>query len=164
MRPVTASSLPGVWPLLIGPGPWSNQLRDPQTWRNAEALQRLRQAADQARNLARQQEAADALRRLADEMARNGDRPAANRPAGPPPPTDADELRRLSGNGNLPTERDAEAARDLARRQRQLRDVASEASAELSRGVEQCEILGGEIADFHHAQGERIAEREHRGG
>ncbi len=101
----------------------------------AEALQRLRQAADPARNLARQQDAADALRRLADEMARNGDRPATHRPVGPPAPTEADELRRLTGGGNLPTERDAEAARDLARRQRQLRDATSETAAELARGV-----------------------------
>jgi hypothetical protein len=121
----------------------------------AEALQRLRQSADPARDIARQQDAADALRRLADEMARNGDRSSATRPVGPPEPTDADELRRLTGNGNLPSDRDAADARELARRQRELRDATSEAAAELARGVRPAgeDALGplaedqGQIAD-----------------
>jgi hypothetical protein len=96
-----------------------------------EALKQLQQAGDPAR----QHGAADALRRLADEMARHGDRSAAARPTGPPAPTDADELRRLTGAGRLPTDRDAAAARELARRQRELRDAVSEAAVELGRGV-----------------------------
>jgi hypothetical protein len=82
---------------------------------------------------ARRRDAADALRRLAAEMARHGDRATPHAFVGPPPPTDADALRRLCGR--LPADRDAAAALALARRQRELRDAASHAAAELSHGT-----------------------------
>jgi hypothetical protein len=105
--------------------------------RAADALHKLLQAKEPDRRPGLQQEAADALRRLADEMARNGDRDSATKL--PTPPTDGDELRRLTGAGNLPSEREAEAARDLAREQRKLRDAAAVAAAELAKGVKPAE-------------------------
>ncbi|HET6572703.1 MAG TPA: hypothetical protein VFG68_03800 [Fimbriiglobus sp.] len=123
-----------------------------------DALRRLRQSG----TAAHQRDAADALRRLADEMARHGDRSAALRPAGPPAPTAADELRRLTGAGRLPTDRDAAAAKDLARRQRELRDAVSEAAVELARGVRASkdDALGRAATNHRKRQEELVAEAD----
>ena len=99
----------------------------------AESLQKLRQSGDASRNVLNR-DAAAALRRLVDEMAQVGGR-SHTRSIGPPAPTDADELRRLAAAGNLPTEHGAATARDLARRQRELRDAVAEAAVDLARGA-----------------------------
>jgi hypothetical protein len=125
-----------------------------------EALQRLKQPGDPVRSTQRQHDAADALRRLADEMARDDTKSAVRRPIGPPTPTDADLLRRLTGGGNLPTDRDAASARELSRRQRELRDAVAEAAVELARGVRPSEndARGRDAARQLKRQGELVAE------
>lgn len=125
-----------------------------------EALKRLKQAGDPTRDATRQQDAADALRRLADEMARDHNRSAVRRQVGPPSPTHADELRRLAGGGNLPTDRDADTARGLARRQRELRDAVSEVAVELTRGVRPTDndAHGRAATSQQKRQGELVAD------
>jgi hypothetical protein len=68
-------------------------------------------------------------------MIGHGSQSADMRLVGPPVPSNADELRKLIGNGNLPTDRDAASARSLARQQRALRDAVSETAVALARGV-----------------------------
>lgn len=116
----------------------------------AESLQKLLQTKDPDRRSGLQHDVADALRRLADEMARNGDRDTPTKLSAPR--TDGDELRHLTGAGNLPNDRDADAARELAREQRKLRDAAAVAAAEVAKGVRPAETDPlGPLADEQDA-------------
>lgn len=94
----------------------------------ADALARLRQQPDADR----QQSALAALKYLADAMNRNGDRSVGHPlppKAAPIDPAGPDAAR------GLPTVAAATAARELARKQRTLRDDVAKAAAELARGV-----------------------------
>ena len=101
--------------------------------RACEALERLKAAKDADRQTALQKAAAAELKALANEVQRNRDREIAPALVGPPLPTVADALR--AAVGLLPTANDAEWARDLARRQRALRDATSEVGIDLANGA-----------------------------
>jgi hypothetical protein len=131
------------------------------------ALRKLQQSTDVQRR-----DVAEALRRLAAEMARNGDRITPHTFIGPPPPTDADALRRLNEGDHLPTDRAAAAARVLARQLRELRDDAAHAAAELSHGTRpaKTDALGplaveqAELAKTSHNESAKSAAHSLRAG
>ncbi len=103
--------------------------------RATEALERLKQTNDPDRRVALQKTAAADLKALAEEMVRHDDRSTAPAPIGPPKATTADVLRNVTGNGHLPTQADADRAKELARQQRALRDATSEAGVDLAKGA-----------------------------
>lgn len=104
---------------------------------------------DKAKDL--QQQAADAARKLADAVKQKGDRADAAKLGEPKNPDPADPTD--PGNA-LPTEKDAQAARELAKKQRELRDDVAKAAERSAKGEAPKPGAGDPLGDAAKEQAE----------
>ncbi|MFY7954262.1 MAG: hypothetical protein ACOVT5_17300, partial [Armatimonadaceae bacterium] len=96
-----------------------------------DALDKLAKTPEPDKARAAQQDAADAARKLADAVKKNGDRAAADKL---PEPMKTDPADPTDPGNTLPTDKDAQQARDLAEEQRQLRDDVAKAADKQGKG------------------------------
>jgi hypothetical protein len=116
-----------------------NELGDTRTGAAQAAKKKLQDVLDKLANANEpdkakdlQQQAADAAKRLGDAVKKNGDRMNGDARTPKPNPDPADSTDAANG---LPTERDVQQARDLAKQQRELRNDVAKAQERSAKGM-----------------------------
>lgn len=116
-----------------------------------DALDKLAKTPEPDKAADAQKQAADAARKLADSVKKNGDRAGADKL---PDPANTDPADPADPGNALPTEKDAEKARDLAKQQRQLRDDVAKAAERANKGDAAKPMAGDPLADAAKEQAE----------